>query len=64
MGKTISAYIVNFARTGNPNAAGLPVWPAYRHDNDALMDFSAAGAAQPQKDPWGAEIEAAAAQPG
>ncbi|MET4666955.1 carboxylesterase family protein [Sphingomonas sp. PvP056] len=64
MGKTISAYIVNFAKTGNPNAAGLPVWPAYRHDSDALMDFSAAGTAQPQKDPWGAEIEAAAAKPG
>jgi hypothetical protein len=28
------------------------------------MDFSAAGTAQPQKDPWGAEIEAAAAKPG
>lgn len=27
--KTMSAYWVNFAKTGNPNAAGLPEWKAY-----------------------------------
>lgn len=28
-GITLSAYWANFIRTGNPNASGLPVWPAY-----------------------------------
>ena len=57
MGKTISAYIVNFAKTGNPNGAGLAAWPKYDPAGDALMDFSAAGKAEPGKDPWGADID-------
>jgi para-nitrobenzyl esterase len=31
--KTMQAYFVNFIKTGNPNGAGLPEWPAYRADN-------------------------------
>ncbi len=30
---------INFARTGNPNASGLPEWPAYTPKNGALMFF-------------------------
>ena len=59
MGKTISAYLVNFARTGNPNGAGLPDWPTFSRANDVLVDFTASGKAIAQKDPWGAEIDAA-----
>jgi para-nitrobenzyl esterase len=29
----------NFARTGNPNAKGLPNWPAYTAENGAVMIF-------------------------
>jgi len=32
--KTMQAYFVNFVKTGNPNGAGLPEWPAYRADNN------------------------------
>jgi para-nitrobenzyl esterase len=30
LGDTMTAYWVNFARSTNPNAQGLPAWPAYR----------------------------------
>jgi para-nitrobenzyl esterase len=61
MGKAISAYIVNFARTGDPNGAGLPAWPLYDRAGDRIMDFAASGKPIPEKDPWGAEIDAAPA---
>jgi para-nitrobenzyl esterase len=46
-----NAYWVNFAKTGNPNGAGLPDWPTYNPQSDMLMDFALDGpAAKP--DPW------------
>jgi len=60
MGKTISAYIVNFAKTGDPNGAGLPQWPRYSPSADRIMDFTGDGKAVLEKDPWGADIDAAA----
>lgn len=60
VGKTISAYLVNFAKTGNPNGAGLPEWPKYDAASDVLMDFSPEGTPLVGRDPWGAEIDAGA----
>ena len=57
VGKLISAYLVNFARTGDPNGAGLPRWPRYTAVDDSLLDFTDAGTAMAQRDPWGAEID-------
>jgi len=57
MGRIISAYIVNFARTGDPNGTGLPRWPRYAKASDEIMDFAENGKAVPQKDPWGVEID-------
>ena len=38
--RTLMAYWTNFAKTGNPNGAGLPTWPAYQGtpvSNDILL---------------------------
>jgi para-nitrobenzyl esterase len=36
---TMSSYWVNFARSGNPNGAGLPQWPAYRPGTSSDMEL-------------------------
>lgn len=62
MGKTISAYIVNFAKTGNPNGAGLAAWPKYDPAADELIDFTEAAKAVAEKDPLGPDIDQAQAK--
>jgi len=62
MGATISRYILNFAKTGTPNGGDLPQWPQYSRAGDQIMDFAASGKAEPQKDPWAAELDAAVAK--
>ena len=61
VGKALSTYMVNFAKRGDPNGAGLPAWPRYARASDELMDFTASGKPVAQKDPWAAEIDAAQA---
>ena len=58
VGRLISAYLVNFAKAGNPNGAGLPQWPRYSAAADTLLDFTDVGTAVALRDPWGAEIDA------
>jgi para-nitrobenzyl esterase len=59
MGRAMSAYLVNFAKNGDPNGHGLPAWPRYTHANDQVMDFADSGKPVAQQDPWGAGIDAA-----
>lgn len=63
MGQVMSAYVVRFAKTGNPNGPGLPSWPGYTRSSDPLMDFTAQGRVVARPDPWGAEIDAATPRP-
>jgi para-nitrobenzyl esterase len=39
LGDTISSMWTNFVKTGSPNGAGLPKWPAFDPKSDILMNF-------------------------
>jgi para-nitrobenzyl esterase len=45
MADLVHAYWVSFARSGNPNGEGRPVWPAYSKEYDTLLHFKDDGAA-------------------
>jgi len=44
----MSSYWTNFARTGNPNQAGLPLWPEYSSAGGSVMGLGASVAAEPE----------------
>jgi para-nitrobenzyl esterase len=50
--KMAQGYWVNFAKTGNPNGAGLPTWPRYDPAKDLIFEFHPDGSAGPIPDPW------------
>ena len=37
LAKYLSNYWVNFAKTGNPNGAGLPLWPRFQEGNQVML---------------------------
>jgi para-nitrobenzyl esterase len=44
---TMAAYWTNFAKTGNPNGAGVPTWPGFQSDRLQALDVAAAGGVAP-----------------
>jgi para-nitrobenzyl esterase len=39
LSETMTTYWANFARTGDPNGTGLPVWPRYDATNQRVLHF-------------------------
>jgi para-nitrobenzyl esterase len=50
--KTFHQYFVNFAKTGNPNGAGLPTWTKFDPAKFDIMMFGMDAKAKMQPDPW------------
>ena len=47
MSDLVSTYWTNFAKTGDPNGAGLPRWPAFTEPSQQVMVLDAASSARP-----------------
>ena len=48
LGDTIQTYWTNFAKSGNPNSAGLPQWQPWNTSHEPYMTFTREGTAVPE----------------
>ena len=55
--RMMNGYWVNFAKTGNPNGNGLPVWPVYSSKKNQILDIQADGKPVGKTDPRKARLD-------
>jgi para-nitrobenzyl esterase len=49
--QTMNTYWANFAKTGDPNGKGLPLWPVYNTQNEEILDIQPDGKLVGKPDP-------------
>ena len=56
LARIMNSYWANFAKTGNPNGKGLPVWPLYNIQKEEILDIELDGKAVGKPDPRKARL--------
>jgi len=51
LARIMNTYWANFAKTGNPNGKGLPVWPLYNTQKEEILDIDLDGKTVAKPDP-------------
>ncbi len=56
LARIMNTYWANFAKTGNPNGNGLPVWPLYNNQKEEILDVELDGKVVSKPDPRKARL--------
>jgi para-nitrobenzyl esterase len=57
LASVMNSYWANFAKTGNPNGAGLPIWSSYNNQNQDMLDVELDGKIVTKPDPRKARFD-------